>query len=90
MKIVINAPSHPANGYEIIVEEKHLINPNSWMRPREWDESEISDLLTERQYQLFEDGKYEFDVPTWKIRLIQNEMAPKTREHLLFISQFIH
>jgi hypothetical protein len=90
MKITINAPGRPDNDYTISYDgNKMLRNPQSFMFPLQWDDEDIIKLIGESEYDKFQDGsKYEFDIPAWKVRIIECKHVPKNREQLLFSSQF--
>ena len=88
MKLEILSSTNPAKGYNLYVDNKALSKPNGGMFPRDWDEDEVSKLIGETNFNKFLNGKYLFEVPAWKVNLIEGKRAASTREQLLFISQF--
>jgi hypothetical protein len=90
MQVEIYSPSHPANGYEVYIKgtTKRLRTYTTSMFPSNWDEDEICKLLGETDYKRFEEGHYLFNLPNWKIGILEGTQPAKTREQLLFISQF--
>jgi len=89
MKVEIqNIDSSNCKGYHVYADSKMLSTPKVSMNTREWDDNEIEHLIGQNNYLQFEQGKYTFNLPTWKIRLIEGKQTAKTREQLLFISKF--
>jgi hypothetical protein len=90
MKIEILAPQPPfSRGYNINKNGKKIQNINSSLFPIDFSEDEIEFILGDKDYEKFENGKYTFDVPAWKLNIVAGEQACKNREQLLFYSEFI-
>lgn len=89
MKIEINAPINPAEDYTIYTEEgKRLTQPRGGIFAHYWDDGDVEMLIGEKDFNKFQAGKYEFNIPAWKVRLIEGKTAAKNNEQLKFISQF--
>ena len=89
MKVeILNIDASGCKGFNIYADNIMLSKPTVGMNPREWSEDEIESLLGQSLYKKIENGQFTFTLPTWKIRLIEGKKAAKTREQLLFISQF--
>ncbi len=88
MKITIHTPINPACGYEITTEEKAIRNMNSNMFPRQFDESDLLTILGEKGFEKFEDGKFIFDVPVWKIKAIEGILNATKNFQLRFIEEY--
>lgn len=88
MKITIFAPEPPfTRGHQIRISEtnKSVKNSHSGMFRSDFDEDEISYIIGEKNFDKFENsGKYEFDIPAWKIKVIEDNFVPKTREQMVF------
>lgn len=93
MKIVINSGNSPAEDMTVYIKDgKRISQPTAGIYSHYWDESDLSKLLTEKQMKDLETGKYEFEIPAWKVNLLTGKSGvttgPKQREQLLFISQW--
>lgn len=89
MKIEIHSPVDPSNDYWIYISgtQKRLTHGYGVFR-HQWDDDDILKLLGESQYKQFEAGKYTFDLPSWKVNILEGRHVPSNREQLLFSSQF--
>ena len=87
MKIQICQISNPSKEYNIYKGAKKLNNVKSFMFPYDFTEEQI-ELILDNQYSKFNEGKFEFDIPNWKIDAIQGLLNPKTNEQLRFITQY--
>lgn len=91
MKITI-CNNQPTNDLTVWANGRTIIRPNAGLMGRYWDESDIEKLLTEKQFQEFENGKCDFNIPDWKINLLTGKSfvgyGMNQRDRLLFISQF--
>lgn len=88
MQIEINASINPAEDMTVYFEGKRLSQPTNGIFSHFWDESDLCKILTERQIKELEEGKYQFNVPTWKIRLLQGKRAAKDNTELKFLMQW--
>ena len=78
MKIEIIEPQPPfTRGYEIRYNGKRATNVNEKMFQYDFSEYEIFYLLGEKEYKKFENGKYEFNVPVWKLNAISGCFVAK-------------
>jgi hypothetical protein len=58
-------------GLNIYANGKKLRNQNAgFIKPFDFDETEIQHLLEPSQFKKFEGGAYEFDVPKWKLDVV--------------------
>jgi len=88
MQIEINASINPAEDMTVYAEGKRISQPTNGIFSHFWDESDLCKILTERQINELESGKYQFNVPTWKIRLLQGKRAAKDNTELRFLMQW--
>lgn len=88
MQIEINASINPAEDMTVYCEGKRLSQPTAGIFSHFWDESDLCKILTEKQIKEMEAGKYTFNVPTWKIRLLQGKRAAKDNTELRFLMQW--
>lgn len=88
IKIEITAAVNPAHDYSIYAEGQRISTPRTGVFSNQWDESDISYLLSDRQFKKFEAGEYCFQIPTWKIRLLQNRRAAANNTELRFLSHW--
>ena len=87
MKITIFAPEPPyTRGNEIRLNDtqKRLNNSRNNMFPNDFDDDEIFYIIGEKNYEKLEKGKFEFDIPLWKLNTIQGINNPTTREQLIY------
>ena len=87
MKVEIYAPINPSRGYTIHSESGRLKNRNGNMFPEDFSEDEVAIILGEK-YQSFEDGRYMFNLPVWKIKAIQGLNNPQNNEQIKFSLQY--
>jgi hypothetical protein len=88
MKIEIISPLAPfTHGYEIECNGKRLHNVNAGMHPKEFSEEEIEFLLG-GDYTKFEQGKYQFNIPKWKLDAIEGKMLTTDRYSLVFATEY--
>lgn len=78
----------PTNDLLVYAEGNQISRPPYGMLSHFWDESDIEKVLTESQFKKFETGQYQFEIPAWKVRILQGRHVPKNREQLLFSSSF--
>lgn len=88
MQIEINASINPAEDMQVYCEGKRISQPTNGIFSHFWDESDLCKILTEKQIKELEAGKYTFNVPTWKIRLLQGKRAAKDNTELIFLMQW--
>lgn len=88
MKIEINCPVNPTEDMTVYCEGKRVSQPTNGIFAHYWDESDLSKILTDTQMKQLEGGKYAFNVPTWKIRLLQGTRAAKDNTELRFLMQW--
>lgn len=88
MQIEIHAPIDPAEDMTIYCEGKRLSQPTTGIFSHYWNESDLSKVLTEAQIKELEGGKYAFDVPAWKIKLLRGQKAAKDNTELKFLMQW--
>jgi len=87
MKISIeNDDLSGCSGCKIYLNGKPIQNVNSkGFRQKEFSEDDIFKLLGEKKFNMFENGKYEFDIPKWKLDVISgNGLKNATREQNIF------
>lgn len=88
MLIEINTSVNPAEDMTVYCEGKRLSQPTTGIFSHFWDKSDLCKILTEKQIKELEAGKYTFNVPTWKIRLLQGKRAAKDNTELRFLMQW--
>jgi hypothetical protein len=88
MQIEINASINPAEDMTVYAEGKRISQPTNGIFSHFWDESDLCKILTEKQVKELEEGKYQFNVPTWQIRLLQGKRAAKDNTELRFLMQW--
>jgi len=88
MKIEINSPISPCYGMTIYCEDGRLSQPTNGIFSHFWDEGDLCKILSEKQIQQLENEKYEFEVPTWKVRLLQGKKAAKDNTGLRLLMQW--
>lgn len=88
MKIEIHAATDPAHDMIVRAEGKTIHQPYSGIFSLWWDIDDLSKLLSDKQIENLIAGEYVFNVPTWKIRLLQCQKPATTKEQLVFISQW--
>ena len=77
MKIEISQIDLSATrGYNIWYDDKPLRNYRQSIFVRDFDEDEILYILGDKEYAKFEEGKYIFNIPKWKIYAIIGEPNP--------------
>jgi len=87
MKITIYAPEPPyTNDAHICINgtNKRLQNSNSGIKQTEFTDDEIHFLIGHNEFSKYETGKYEFDVPKWKLDTVQGMANPKNKEQLKY------
>lgn len=88
MKIEIIGPEPPfTRGYQIRTERRALRNVNGAMYPTDFAEHEIEYLLGE-EYNLFEGGKFKFNVPKWKLDSLEGMMTSPKRYQLIYATNY--
>ena len=74
MKIeIVNIESSNCSGCNIFLGQKRLQNSNkpfNGLKSSDFSNDEIYFILEDKQFKNFENGKYIFDVPKWKIDII--------------------
>jgi len=88
MLIEINTSINPAEDMTVYAEGKRISQPTNGIFSHFWDESDLCKILTEKQIDELEGGKYQFNVPTWQIRLLQGKRAAKDNTELRFLMQW--
>lgn len=88
MKIEIHSSINPAEDMTVYCEGGRLSQPANGIYSHFWDESDLSKILDEKQMNDLENGKYEFNIPTWKVRLLQGKRAAKDNTELRFLMQW--
>lgn len=91
MKIsIVNDDMSGCSGHKIYVDNKSIQNVNAkGFKTREFSEDEIFHLIGEKNYAKFENGKYEFDIPKWKLDIVSgNGLKNATREQNIFSYQY--
>ena len=84
----INASINPAEDITVYAEGKRISQPTNGIFSHFWDESDLCKILTEKQIDDLEGGKYQFNVPTWQIKLLQGKRAAKDNTELRFLMQW--
>jgi hypothetical protein len=75
MKLIIeNNDFSTQRGYEVFCNGKRLQNKAGGMFPFDFSDDDIYQLLGEKKYSQFQDGKYEFDVPKKQIFAATEDM----------------
>lgn len=91
MKIsIVNDDMSGQSGHKIYIENKSIQNGNAkGFRTREFSEDEILHLIGGKNYTKFENGKYEFDVPKWKLDIVSGlGVKTATREQNIFSYEY--
>ena len=91
MKISIeNYDMSGAGGLNIWADGKKIRNCKAgFIRPFDFDETEIQHLLEPNQFKRFEQGAYEFDVPKWKLNVISGlGLKNATRHQNIFSYEY--
>lgn len=76
MKVeIINDDPSGTRGFKIRANEKRVLCPKPGMFPYDWDESEILELLGEKRYNQFLNGKNQFELTKKEIFAASNDIS---------------
>jgi hypothetical protein len=79
-----------AGGLNIWADGKKIKNYKAgFIKPFDFDETEIQQILEPNQFKKFEGGAYEFDVPKWKLDVVSgNGLKKANRAQNIFSYQY--